>query len=125
MRSRQLYSSVTGTVAGTVYFDVPNDTVIRCINFAASTLSVTAGDKVDVEVSQSATNQTAVSDAQGVLGVFNAMALGGGSPANVGMSSATGFVACHVPVKKGERIYLNVTEAGSATWLVRAVVFFD
>lgn len=126
MRSRQLYASVTATTAGAIYFDVPDNTRIHAVQFAlAPTSGLASADYILAEVSLSATNQTVTNDAQGVIACVSAeaavIAAGTGAMCN-------GFnLTCPVnlPVKKGERIYLNATESGSATWSLRAIVWFD
>lgn len=121
MRSRQLYSAFTATTQGTVYFDIPDNTTIRCVQISTMPNGVpTAADLIQIEVSLSATNQTQVSDAQGVLAVASADVASA-----VGVMGVNVFSPCSMAVKAGTRIYLNATESGTATWNTRAVVWFD
>ena len=125
MRSRQLYAAIQATTAGTVYFDIPENTTIRGIVFTANPTSFSATDYLEVEVSMSATNQTAVTDAQGVLGAVSFSLIGAGTPANVAGFCGSFSSNAGCPVKAGTRIYLNATESGTATWRTRAIVWFD
>jgi len=125
MRSRQLYTAITATIAGTVYFDIPDNTTIRGIVFASNPTSVSSADYLEVEVSMSATNQTAVTDAQGVLGAASFSIIGGGTPASISGFCGSFSSNAGCPVKVGTRIYLNATESGTATWRTRAIVWFD
>lgn len=126
MRSRQLYAAVTTSIAGTVYFDLPSDTVIRQINLAVHTsASASAADHVVIEVSTSSSGQQYITDAQGIIAIASFEAHGGGSPGNVALTNQTDSIPAAYPGKKGDRVYLNVTESGSATWYVRCLVWFD
>lgn len=121
-----MYSSITASIAGTVYFDLPDATTIRGVCFAVNPAAGgTAADYVEVEVSLSSSNQTAVHDAQGVVAAASFSTTGGGSPANIVTTGLNASCAANIPCKAGTRVYLNATESGGATWRVRAVVWFD
>lgn len=124
MRSRQLYASITASTAGTVFFDVPNDTTIRAVTWAIFCSAAAVGDQIYCEISASGTNQTAVSDAQGIISIASA---GNGAITGTALPVlATNFYTnCQYGIKSGERIYLNATETGGSTWIVRAIVWFD
>lgn len=126
MRTRQLFSSITATIAGTIYFDVPDNTIVRQVVFAVTqSAGFTAADYVELEVSSSGTNQTGTQDAQAIIAIGSFCDSGGGSPANSGSVALNLAVPCNYAAKKGERIYLNATESGGSTWRTRALVYFD
>ena len=123
MRSRQLYASITATTTGTVYFDIPDNTTIRAVQWAICVTPAANADSLLAEISMSAQNQTAVSDAQGVISGAGCAYTITTSGAVLGALNYTTPV--NVPVKAGTRIYLNATEAGTGTWSTRAIVWFD
>lgn len=108
-----------------MYFDVPNNTTIRGVTFAAAPTGATGGDYLEAEVSLSSSNQTATNDAQGIIATAAWSVQGGGSPANASAVNGTVAIPANCPAKAGERVYLNYTENGGATWRTRALVWFD
>jgi hypothetical protein len=126
MRSRQIYASLTATSTGTLYFDMPDSSTIRGVNFAVTpSVAGANGDYIEAEISLSSSNQTAVNDAQAVVAAASFAALGTGTVASMAACSFNVASPANCPVKKGERVYLNVTEVGTTTWRVRAIVWFD
>ena len=118
MQSRYLYASVTAT--GQLFFDMPSNSTIKGCQFAFNNPVAAAGDLLEVEVSLASTNQTAVTDALNVVAI-----------ASVGVSSTAGATTCNsvympadMPVKAGERVYVNYTETGTSTWKLRVLVYF-
>lgn len=122
MNSIQIYASVTAT--GQTYVDLPQSERIKGVVFCASAASYSANDTLNVELSTVSTNQITVSDARSVAAVAAFEVFGGGSPASVVGSPMAFYCPSDVPVKGGDRIYLNYTESGSATWTLRALVFY-
>jgi len=118
METRQLYASVTAT--GQVYFDAPRNARIKGVTFCATSVTASAtGDTLNLEISTTSTNQTLVQDAVNIVAVaaFD-------SPGSAGTREVMSFYCpSDVAIKAGDRIYLNYTEAGAATWNVRALVF--
>jgi len=117
MQTRQLYASITATIGGTVYVELPTQARIKAIELiliAAGALAAVT-DYCHVEVSMSPNNQTAVNDALGVLAGIAALG-------NHGSDSV--FVLTDCQCKAGDRIYLNATESGTTTWIARAVLHY-
>jgi len=125
MRSRQLYAEITATLAGTIYFDMPSDTTIRQVGWSVVATGTSAADYLSAEVSLASSRQTNTTDAQGIIATFGAICTGGGSPANASLTGLNHICPCNLPVKRGDRIYLNGLENGGATWLTRVLVWFD
>lgn len=121
MVSRQLYSAITATTQGTVYFDIPYNTTVRAIQFAIASTGTVTGDWLHAEVTLSPSAQTAVNDAQGVLAVASLSAV----TSLQTDASLNATLPVNIQLKAGTRIYLNATENGSSTWVTRAVVWFD
>jgi hypothetical protein len=123
MQTRQLYANITASTAGLVFVELPFNARLKCIIWSIVPTAVpTNGDTCVVEISSSPTAQTTVLDAIGVLAVFGLsfVVLTSGSE-----TSANGWLPCDYVVKAGERIYLNVAEAGSGTYQVRALLVFQ
>lgn len=125
MRSRQLYNGFTASYAGTIYFDLPDDTTIRQVTFAVTCTSYSASDYIQPELSISSSGSQTTNDAQGLLAVAAFECVGGGSPANVMLAAPVVTIPINWKGRKGDRIYLNSTESGSGTWVIRALVWFD
>lgn len=117
----QIYASVTAT--GQTYIDLPQSGRIKGFIFTATNVSGGVGDTLNVEVSGVSTNQTAVSDARNVMGIASFQGFGGGSPASAGMTAMSFYCPTDCSVKSGDRLYVNYTEAGTATWLLRVLIF--
>lgn len=122
MQTVQIYASVTAT--GSTYVDLPQSGRIKGVVFTASAATATTGDLVNLELTTVSSNQTAVSDARNIAAIATFEALGGGAPASVALSNMSFYCPSDVAVKSGDRLYLNYTEAGTATWLIRALVFY-
>lgn len=123
MQSIQIYASITAT--GQTYVDLPQSGRIKGVVFCATSATASTGDTLNLEVSLVSTNQTAVSDARSIAAICAFENIGaGGSPANVSPATMAFYCPSDVAVKGGDRLYLNYTEAGGATWLVRALVFY-
>lgn len=117
MQTRQFYTSITAT--GQLYFDMPNNSRIRGVVFAATTTSATAGaDNLTMEIALQSSTQVAVNDAQNVIAVCN-------FTAGDGVGGYNFYSPADMAVKSGERVYFNYTEAGTATWVTRVIVWFD
>lgn len=112
-------------MAGTVYFDAPGATTIRAVEFSVTPTSLGASDYIECEISLSSAAQSTTSDAQGLIAIASFAGVGGGSPASVAAASLNHCIGTNVALKAGERVYLNCTESGTATWRVRALVWFD
>ena len=122
MNSIQLYASVTAT--GQTYVDLPQGGRIKGVVFTATSVAGGAGDTLNLEVSLVSTNQTAVSDARSIAAIGSFQGMGGGSPASAGHVTMSIYCPSDTVVKSGDRLYLNYTEAGTGTWLARALVFY-
>lgn len=122
MQSIQIYASITAT--GQTYVDLPQSGRIKGVVFTATNVSGAVGDTLNLELSAVSTNQTAVSDARSIAAIASFENMGGGSPASVAASNMSFYCPSDAPVKGGDRLYLNYTEAGGATWLVRALVWY-
>lgn len=122
MQSIQIYAAVTAT--GQTYIDLPQGGRIKGVVFTATATSLTNADSLQLELSTVSTNQTAVSDARSIAAVASFQVAGGGSPANIGLQPMAFYCPSDTAVKGGDRLYLNYTEAGTATWTVRALIFY-
>lgn len=116
MQSRQLYSSITAT--GSLYFDMPSNSRIRGVVFAASAPNSAVTDSLGLEVSLSSTSQLTTSDAQNIIAA--ASFTGGAAGGNDNF-----YCPADMSVRAGERVYVNYTESGTATWATRIIVWFD
>lgn len=125
MQTRQLYASVTASIAGSVYVELPTNAKIKAVDMwitPIGAMSATA-DSIIAEVSTVSSNQTATNDAVGVLATCGAnytIVTSGAAVAGIGRQCL-----CDVQCKAGDRIYLNATESGTTTWNVRAVIHFS
>lgn len=122
MQTRYLYAAVTAT--GQVYFDMPSNSTIKGVQFAAMASSIASGDYIELELSQASTNQTAVNDALSVIAIATFACTGSGTPASTGAGNLSAYMPADVPIKAGERVYLNYTESGSTSWRVRCLVYY-
>jgi len=122
MQTRYLYASVTAT--GQTYFDMPNNSTIRGCLFACSAATGAAAASLELELSLASTNQTAVTDALNVIAIASFDHTAAGSPASISAVCNSFYAPCDQPIKAGERVYLNYTEAGGDTWKVRCLVWF-
>lgn len=123
MQTVQLFSSITAT--GQVYVDLPQSGRVKGVVFTATTPSGGVGDTLNAEISLVSTNQTAVQDARSVVAIGSFQGFGGGSPSTAGFTPMAFYCPSDVAVKAGDRLYLNATETGTATWTVRALVFIN
>lgn len=126
VKTRKLYASISATSNDAAHLDVQRSGVIRMVQWCItnSTAAPAAGDYVLAELSFSSTAQTATSDAVGILsmatGDSNFTTSGNGFS---GLVASVGPTA--IPVRQGDRLYLNAVEAGSSTWLVSVIIHID
>lgn len=119
----QLYTAATTTTAGTISLDIPySGTVVACVIDIVGTASAVANSWIRASVSKNATDNAAVNNAKNEL-------FGGSSSANVASSSFSSTTAVQgvaVPLRAGERLYLNVYHSSTAPTLsnVRAMLHF-
>lgn len=121
MRTYQLYYSFTASANDPVHIDIRQSGEIVGIDFELYTSSAaTTGDTAVVELGFNSTMQ-ATHDAQNLIASISCVGfLTTSGAACIRSGKWCGPMA--VPVKAGDRLYFNVTEQGSATWIVRAIV---
>lgn len=124
MQTRLLYANITSSIAGTVYVDLPRGSRLHKVDWAISTVSApTTGDQLRCELSVGSSSQVSTNDATGIISMADAS--GFLTTSGAGLSSVNIGHAVDIQLGNITRVYLNVTEAGSATWSVRALLHFS
>jgi len=123
MQTRQLYANITGSIAGSVYVDLPRGSRIHKVDWGISTVSApTTGDQLRLELAVNSSANVSTNDSTGVISICDAS--GFLTTSGAGLSSVNIAHAVDVPLGNITRVYLNATEAGSATWSVRCLLHF-
>lgn len=121
-QTRQLYASIGATTAGTIYVELPTNARLRGISWTLIPISVADGDYLYAEISTVSTSQVATNDAYGILAVLGgSVDITTSGAAQLGQS---GFCPVDCVLRAGDRIYVNATENGNATWSLRALLHF-
>ena len=121
MRTYQLYYSFTASANDPVHIDIRQSGEIVGIDWELYTSSApTTGDTAVVELGFNSTLQS-THDAQNLISSISCV--GCLTTSGVGTVSSRKWAGpMSVPVKQTDRLYLNVFEQGSSSWVVRAIV---
>lgn len=124
MYTRKLYASVTASTNDAAHIDMLRSGRLRCIQLTAAASGVaSAADLLDVELSFNSTSQVTTNDANGVLAQMHCVTSLTTSGAL--MATCTVAIPTDIPVKSGDRIYINVVESGTGTWKIAAVLHLE
>lgn len=121
MRTYQLYYQFTASANDGAHIDIKQSGEIVGIDFELwNTGAPTTGDYAWAELSCASTAQNS-NDASGLIAsIASSLALTTSGAASMGRGKWVGPMS--LPVKAGDRCYLNVTENGGNTWYCRAIL---
>lgn len=121
MRTYTLYKSETASANDSAHIDVKFTGEIIGVDWNVNTgTAPTTGDSIQIELSTNSAIQSS-NDSNGIISTF--------SMANATTTSGSAISSGQkwsgpmaFPVKAGDRIYVNTTEGGNATWVYRIVL---